>query len=128
MLRSTSRLTLAAILTILSVGSIAAQQPRTQTPRKVVEKCRFPGITCICSWQWESRPHTSCRGYFITERFWDRINKVCWKEFVHFVCQDEPAKGMKFDRKRVRSPILAAALDRAKKENKLVLFIGLTGG
>lgn len=107
-----------SLLVLLVIGSTPAQ------------KCDFDEhISCICKWKFENRPHTSARGYFLTEQFWNRVPKVCWKEMVQFTCTERPAKGTKVkDRTKVSSPILPKALARAKQENKLVFFIGLTGG
>lgn len=108
------------LVVAVCVGSLPAQKCGTGDD-----------ISCICEWKWEDRAHSQARGYFLTEEFWNRVPKVCWKELIQVRFTKRPDKKNLVpgaDRTRVTSPALPEALKRARKENKLVFFIGMTGG
>jgi hypothetical protein len=108
---------------LMLLAPAGAQEQEKHAPKK--EECRKGGI-CVCSWTWSDRPYTAARNYFITEKFWNRVKKVCWGELAQFECTEKP-KGAR-EGKDIDSPALAKALEKAKTNGKLVLFIGMTGG
>lgn len=89
------------------------------------EECRRGGI-CLCKWTWSDRPYTNARNYFITEDFWKRIHRVCWGEIAQYECVEKP-RGRK-QPKEICSPVLDRAFEEARRRDRLVLFLGMTGG
>ena len=88
-------------------------------------------MSCICKWEYVDRPYTSARNYFLTKEFFDKVQKVCWSELIQFMNESpRPKRGEapKFATDVLRSPVLEPALKAAAKQNKLVLFIAMTGG
>lgn len=118
---------------IVATGALFAQEAG-QEPRDPPqgegkarrEECTRGGI-CLCKWKWENRPYTPARSYFVTEKFWTQVKKVCWGEIAQFECVEKPTRGAA-QAKKIESPVLAKALEEAKKQGKLVLFLGMTGG
>lgn len=97
-------------------------------PPQDAKDCDKAGGCCICKWTWQDRPYTGPMNNFITEKVWNDVKKVCWGEIARFECTEKPGKKEKFEQSKIKSPVFAKGLEAAKKEGKLVLFIGLTGG
>lgn len=85
---------------------------------KYLKKCKKDG--CICN----SREG---RIYSDTEELWKKVINGCWNKLGDFICTEECDKGCKYI-KRGYSSLMDEALAEAKKQNKLVFFIGSTGG
>ena len=122
-----------ALLVAMAVATapLATQSCPTVDVPKV--PCAFKGMTCICNWKFENRPHTSARGYFMTEKFWNEVHKTCWSELIQFMNTEPRPRAKKGERlrmvpDRINTPVLQPALEAAFQQKKLVLFIGMTGG
>ena len=106
----------AAIAGFLLLGTTAQAQ------------CEFQKtISCLCEVKWVDRPYTTGCNYFTTEQVWNQVSRTCWSDFVQFVCTESPPRKRKA-RTSITGPLLNQALTRAKRESKLVFFIGMTGG
>ena len=90
--------------------------------------CPIEDMCCICSWQFEDRPYTNARGYFHTQEFFGEIHKVCWSELIDVLCTSREGLASVERGPLPVSPALDRALEIATEENKLVFFLGLTGG
>ena len=69
--------------------------------------------------------HSIPRIYVETEALWKKMNLACWDKIAQLECSEKP-KGR--GPQRWDPCILPKALEEAKKQNKMLMLIGNTGG
>ena len=87
------------------------QNKDDEEDKKPKNKCKL--YNCPCIWPWEEQ---KCE----TEEI-HKLSGSCWEKLAEFNCSDNPDK-------KKKSEALEKGLEKAKKENKPVLYFGNTGG
>ena len=109
-------------LSILCSGQQDDQQDTPTKAKYEIEICKTCGHHYRVS---KAHPYDKkMKGYYETKELFDKVNKgdaTCWCKLANSVCTDKKTS-------RKKSSMLKEAFEQAKKDGKILLFIGNTGG
>lgn len=126
--------------TLEKLNDFADKLSKDDTLRKYIkltatEKCSSVGHGgCMCKHKFKHERFNQPKQEYRSAETWTPLRKICYADIAQFGTtldrnENYDAKyPLQTDRGIVKSPALDKALEEAKKQNKAVFFIGLTGG